>query len=65
MISKGVLTFSKEVYFNNQKAIVSFTPTFANAPETKVVCFFLDANGNVVSTSMEINLSDKLPNYVS
>jgi hypothetical protein len=65
MISKGRLVLTKEVCFINQKAALTFTPTFSFAPITQVVCFALEINGNVASAQITINLNDKLPNYVS
>jgi hypothetical protein len=64
MISKGVLVFSRDVSFINQSAIVTFTPTFAHAPQSEAIFFTLGSNGIILSKQITINLSQKLPNYV-
>lgn len=64
MISKGVLVFSRELPFNNKNVILTFTPTFANAPKTEIIFFNTDPNGNVISKQITLDLSKKLPNYV-
>jgi hypothetical protein len=64
MISKGVLVSIREIRFKNQKATVTFTPTFAYAPKTEIFFFTINSNGFVVSKQITLSLSEKLPNYV-
>jgi CHASE1-domain containing sensor protein len=64
MISKGVVVAQKTIIFKNQTATLSFTPTFAFAPQTKIIFFAFSPTGTVISTKLTLNLKDKLPNYV-
>jgi CHASE1-domain containing sensor protein len=64
MISKGVLVAQRTIVFNNQKATLSFTPTFAFAPKTEIIFFAVSATGSVVSSQLTLDFKDNLPNYV-
>lgn len=65
IISKGVVKSIKSIYFESQKAALTFTPDFKYAPTTQIIFFFYDSNGMIVSKTIVLDFVDKLPSYVS
>lgn len=64
IMAKKVLLSSREIQFNNQRAILSFTPTLLNVPKTDIIFFNIDPMGNIISNRIIIDFTSNLPNYV-
>lgn len=64
MIAKGVIVSLREIRLVNKTATFSFTPTFSYAPSTNMIFYYLDANGVIVSSRVNLKLDNDLPNFV-
>lgn len=63
--SKSLLLMSKKVPIKNKYATFQFYPKFSYAPDCSIVAFYVRNDGHVISAITRMELSDKLPNYVS
>jgi hypothetical protein len=69
LTAKGLLLQSERVWLYEEKTgnegIFRFRPNFKFAPFTDFVAYYIKDDGTVVTTYLQIQFNNDLPNYVS
>ncbi|KAL7028449.1 hypothetical protein ACKWTF_005840 [Chironomus riparius] len=72
IVSKGVLVETSKVSFDSDEnedndpntVVYSFTPSFSHAPKASILAYYINKNGDFVTTQFNLLLERNLPNYL-